>query len=193
MGVDIYGRKQEWVGIKPEIDWSKEHSEQAKDEFFKLVEEFEDNNPGYYFRSNWWGWRPIVMLCEIAAQNSDLDIDFKYWGSNDGKGLETQEECNALVEALEQTLNVVNQLSNIVEYLTIAVQAGAVGMVPSPTPLGAIGIGAFPGKVVAAPLALTYSTMAMSNLLSFKGNIEIQKLKNKYSVDKLVSRHNMTN
>jgi len=104
MGVDIYGRKQEWIGIKPEIDWQEDHTEAATDEFFRLAEEFEDNNPGYYFRSNWWGWRPIVMLCEIAAQNSDLDIDFKYWGSNDGTGLETQEECNALVEALEQLM-----------------------------------------------------------------------------------------
>lgn len=104
MGVDIYGRKPVWIGIKPEIDWNKEHSKEAKDEFFRLMDEFEDTNPGYYFRSNWWGWRPIVMLSEIAAQNSGLDIDFKYWGANDGKGLETQEECTALVDALEELL-----------------------------------------------------------------------------------------
>jgi len=104
MGVDIYGRKQEWVGVKPEIDWKEDHTQAAKDEFFRLVDEFEDNNPGYYFRSNWWGWRPIQMLCEIAAQNSGLDIDFKYWGSNDGKGLETQEECTALADALDELL-----------------------------------------------------------------------------------------
>tara|TARA_B100000287_G_scaffold149840_1_gene141564 strand:+ start:596 stop:1531 length:936 start_codon:yes stop_codon:yes gene_type:complete len=112
---------------------------------------------------------------------------------NDTSDMQPMVKGRNLVEALEQTLDVVNQLSNIVEQLAIAVQAGAVGMVPSPTPLGAIGIGAFPGKVVGAPLALTYSTMAMSFLATFKGNLEIQKLKNKYSVDKLVSRHNMTN
>ena len=66
-------------------------------------------------------------------------------------------------------------------------------MIPSPTPLGGIGIGAFPGKIVGAPIAITYSTMAMSYLATFKMNQEIQKLKNKYSEDKLVSRHNMTN
>ena len=104
MGVDIYGIKDKWVGIKPELDWTKEHSEEAKEEFWKLLDEFENTNPGYYFRSNWWGWRPIIMLSQIAAQNADLDICFKHWGSNDGKGLENQEECTALAEALEQLL-----------------------------------------------------------------------------------------
>ena len=101
MGVDIYGKKTEWVGTKPEIDWNEEHSKEAKEEFFRLSDEFEDNNPGYYFRSNWWGWRPILMLSELAAVNEGLDIDFEYWGSNDGKGLQTQEECNALADAIE--------------------------------------------------------------------------------------------
>ena len=104
MGVDISGKKTTWIGIKPEIDWSKEQSEAAKDEFFRLMDEFEDNNPGYYFRSNWWGWRPIQMLCEVASEKHDLDIDFKYWGSNDGKGLDNQADCTALADALEDIL-----------------------------------------------------------------------------------------
>lgn len=104
MGVDIYGRKEKWLGVKPEIDWKKEHSEEAKDEFFKLLDEFEETNPGYYFRSNWWAWRPIQMLCQVAADKHDLDINFKYWGSNDGKGLENQEDCNALADALDDIL-----------------------------------------------------------------------------------------
>ncbi len=104
MGVDIYGRKDKWIGVKPEIDWSEEHSQEARDEFFKLLDEFEETNPGYYFRSNWWGWRPIQMLCEVAAEKHDLDINFKYWGSNDGKGLDNQEDCNALADALDDIL-----------------------------------------------------------------------------------------
>ena len=104
MGVDIYGKKDKWIGVKPEIDWSKEHTRAAKDEFFKLLDEFEETNPGYYFRSNWWGWRPIHMLCEVAAEKHDLDIDFKHWGSNDGKGLDNQTQCDELADALEDIL-----------------------------------------------------------------------------------------
>tara|TARA_R100000234_G_scaffold26617_1_gene15355 strand:- start:524 stop:1459 length:936 start_codon:yes stop_codon:yes gene_type:complete len=112
---------------------------------------------------------------------------------NDTTNMQPLVKGKNLIEALDQTMEVVNQLSNIVEYLAIAVQAGATGMIPSPTPAGLVGIAAFPGKALAASVGITYSTLAMSYLATFKGNLEIQKLKNKYSEDKLVSRHNMTN
>jgi hypothetical protein len=32
----------------------------------------------------------------------DLSLDLSYWGSNDGRGLDTQEECNKLADALEE-------------------------------------------------------------------------------------------
>lgn len=59
---------------------------------------------GDYFGSNWWAWRPINQLCQLAAYESKLSIDFSYWGSNDGKGLDTQEECDSLADALEDYL-----------------------------------------------------------------------------------------
>jgi hypothetical protein len=58
-------------------------------------------NEGDYFSSNWWGWRPINTICELAAYNSKLKIDFSYWGSNDGKGLRTQKQCDKLADAIE--------------------------------------------------------------------------------------------
>jgi hypothetical protein len=56
---------------------------------------------GDYFSSNWWGWRPINAICELAAYDSKLKIDFSYWGSNDGKGLKTQKQCDKLADAIE--------------------------------------------------------------------------------------------
>jgi hypothetical protein len=56
---------------------------------------------GDYFRSNWWGWRPINYICQLAAEQSKLKIDFSYWGSNDGKGLRTQKQCDKLADAIE--------------------------------------------------------------------------------------------
>ena len=47
---------------------------------------------GDYFSSNWWGWRPINAICELAAHDSKLKIDFSYWGLNDGRGLKTQKQ-----------------------------------------------------------------------------------------------------
>lgn len=117
MGVDIYGRKyaaldvngqiqllDKWKDVKPAIDWDEEHSQEAKDEFFRLLSEWENSNPGYYYQNSWWGWRPIQMLCEIASEKHDLGIDFKYWGHNDNAGLETAEQCIALATALKDIL-----------------------------------------------------------------------------------------
>ena len=117
MGVDIYGRKycaldadgqrqllNEWQDKCPQMDWSKPHSKKATKEFFKLLNEWYENHPGYYYQNSWWGWRPIQMLCEVAADKHDLDIDFTYWGYNDNKGLENKQQCLALAEALEDVL-----------------------------------------------------------------------------------------
>ena len=67
---------------------------------------------GDYFCSNWWGWRPIVVISETAMLNSKLDYDTSYWGSNDGKGLRTQKQCDKLADAIELLIS-----NNYNEYL----------------------------------------------------------------------------
>jgi hypothetical protein len=68
---------------------------------------------GDYFSSNWWGWRPILAISEAAMLNSKLDYDTSYWGSNDGKGLRTQKQCDKLADAIELLIS--NKYN---EYLT---------------------------------------------------------------------------
>ena len=68
---------------------------------------------GDYFCSNWWGWRPILALSEAAMLNSKLNYDTSYWGSNDGKGLRTQKQCDKLADAIELLIS-----NNYNEYLT---------------------------------------------------------------------------
>jgi hypothetical protein len=68
---------------------------------------------GDYFCSNWWGWRPILAISEAAMINSKLDYDTSYWGSNDGKGLRTQKQCDKLADAIELLIS-----NNYNEYLT---------------------------------------------------------------------------
>ena len=68
---------------------------------------------GDYFASNWWGWRPIHAISEAAMLSSKLDYDTSYWGSNDGKGLRTQKQCDKLADAIELLIS-----NNWNEYLT---------------------------------------------------------------------------
>ena len=68
---------------------------------------------GDYFCSNWWGWRPILAISEAAMISSKLDYDTSYWGSNDGKGLRTQKQCDKLADAIELLIS-----NSYNEYLT---------------------------------------------------------------------------
>jgi|TARA_B110000967_G_scaffold206793_1_gene254381 hypothetical protein len=106
MGVDIYGKEPKLTSKKPEMDWDNDALTEAdKKAYWEVLEDWEDKNPGYYFRSNWWGWRPIVMLCDVAAHNHKLDIKTESWMGNDGMGPDTWEECTALADALQDLID----------------------------------------------------------------------------------------
>ena len=104
MGVDISGRNPIVRSPKPEINWETATEEQ-KSIYFKESDAWETENPGDYFRANWWSWRPIVMLIDMVNEQKDLGIDMNYYGSNDGAGLEDQDSCNDLADALQEILN----------------------------------------------------------------------------------------
>jgi hypothetical protein len=105
MGLDIYGRKPKILTEGPkQIDY-RSSSDEEKYEYWNKVEEWKAENPGIYFRSSWWGWRPIHMLCEMAKDKYRLKMDMSYWDSNDGKGLRTQKQCDRLADALDLMLN----------------------------------------------------------------------------------------
>jgi hypothetical protein len=105
MGVDIYGRKPITKSERPEqIDFHTA-TDDEKQKYWNKVEEWEEENPGEYFRSNWWGWRPICMMCEVANDKYKLKLNMSNWGSNDGAGLRTQKQCDRLADALELMLS----------------------------------------------------------------------------------------
>lgn len=57
-----------------------------------------------YFRASCWSWRPIHAICDFVISQQNLPFDTEYWGSNDGMGLKTQEDCNKLADAIEAHL-----------------------------------------------------------------------------------------
>jgi hypothetical protein len=108
MGVDISGINP--IIRSPKHDypnWS-ELTQAEKDAWFEMDDKWHKENPGDYFRSNWWGWRPIVMMCGFANDDNELGFDLEYWGSNDGAGLDNQEDCNLLADALEEMIRYSN-------------------------------------------------------------------------------------
>jgi hypothetical protein len=110
MGVDISGKNPIIRSPKHDYPNWNEISDKEKDEWFEMDEKWHNENPGDYFRSNWWGWRPIVMLCEFANDDKELGFDLINWGSNDGAGLDNQEDCNKLADALEELISTQTEL-----------------------------------------------------------------------------------
>ena len=110
MGVDISGRNPVIRSPKPQSPKWATASESEKKEYFELSDVWEKENPGDYFRSNWWGWRPIHMMCEYVNYEYQLEFDMTNWGSNDGCGLEDQFQCDKLVWALEDYLKSSNSI-----------------------------------------------------------------------------------
>ena len=108
MGVDISGINPQIVGERPqEPNWDTA-TDYEKRLYFDKMDVFHSKNPGVYFRSNWWGWRPIHAIADIAIEAARLGFDTSDWGHNDGGGLKTQEDCDMLADAME-ALMIINK------------------------------------------------------------------------------------
>jgi len=103
MGMDIYGLNPTLKSEKPEINW-EQSTEQEKHDYIEQKDQFEKENPGYYFRANVWCWRPIAEI--MLACNTKYKLGFAEGfvtniHTNSGAGLKTQEECDILANHLE--------------------------------------------------------------------------------------------
>lgn len=110
MGVDIMGINPIRRSPKPESpDWNTATQEQ-KDTYFEVSDKWQEENPGDYFRSNWWGWRPIVTLADFVNSTYNLNLDLSGWGSNSADGLKSEYDCKIMADALENLLYESTQL-----------------------------------------------------------------------------------
>lgn len=104
MGVDISGLNPVIVSQRPEsIDYDTATEEQ-KQTYWEALDKYNEENPGVYFRSNWWGWRPIHALCDMVSRKYKLRINTTGWGENSGYGLKNPEKCEELADAIEKHL-----------------------------------------------------------------------------------------
>lgn len=110
MGMDVYGIAPQTVGEQPQRpeNWN-ELTEHEQEMYYNSLNLWEANNPGVYFRANCWSWRPIHAICEFAINITGLPFNTDYWGSNDGKGLKNQQECDMLADAIEVYLTLNNK------------------------------------------------------------------------------------
>ena len=103
MGFDIYGLNPKLKSERPKIDWNN-HTKAEADQYFKDVEKFEEENPGYYFRNNVWWWRPLADFVLWLADEEFTDKDRQGWHCNSGYRVD-EKKAKVIAELLEASID----------------------------------------------------------------------------------------
>ena len=107
MGMDVYGVNPT-IRVntkKPERpkDMHKGASRNVIDKYFKEETEFEDKNPGVYFRNNCWWWRP---LANFMIENCDWLTQEQQARLHDNSGFEfSQHEATTIADTLQKKVD----------------------------------------------------------------------------------------
>ena len=115
MGMDIYGKKYReeerrrsdhafrWDAGEPDMRMEEQKDRDLSD-YFK----WKRSQPGIYFRASIFSWPSILGLIEVVNEHEQIGISPKLlisMGANNGTGLESQEHCTALADALQRMLD----------------------------------------------------------------------------------------
>lgn len=108
MGVDIYGLKPKLSSTQPAFpDNYEDLSEEQKSDYWNQRNQWEQENPGYYFRNNWWHWRPIQVLIGYFNDEHSIGIpeeELRCLGSNDGVGVSDPAQCEQLAACFKSLI-----------------------------------------------------------------------------------------
>jgi hypothetical protein len=99
MGVDISGLKPVTKYSKPD----KSHFNRESD-FFDAIKEWESKHPGFYYKRNFWTWRPIHAVAQRVNESFDLGFNMERWGENSGYGLKNQLDCRILADSIDKMM-----------------------------------------------------------------------------------------
>lgn len=106
MGVDIFGISPKLTETQPELpDNYDELSEEQIQAYWSMRDEWEQNNPGFQFRNNWWHWRPLQMLIGVFNEVYQLNIpeeNLKQLGENGGGGIKDKGLCEQLAKYFKE-------------------------------------------------------------------------------------------
>ena len=105
MGFDLYGispviRKGK-MPEAPEKLWDKSTTEKEREKYFDKKWDFEEYNPGSYFRNNCWWWRSLWDYTYNECQDILTEKDWENGHSNSGHKI--SEEKAVLIGKREES------------------------------------------------------------------------------------------
>ena len=117
MGMDVYGnnpKQHKELGEYPvynkykdmnfKVKWEALKDKKLEDKYFDEMGQYEDDNPGYYFRNNVWWWRPLWDFCH--AVSDAVDDELHHSGhTNDGSGLNAEDSIKLAIDLDTAVLN----------------------------------------------------------------------------------------
>ena len=104
MGFDIYGVAPVEHTPKPvsEKDFT-DMNDQEKNEYYKALNQFEEENPGAYFRNSVWWWRPlwyyVCKVCEAVMTKKQMLM-----GTHNSGNTIDEETVEKMIIILEQQI-----------------------------------------------------------------------------------------
>jgi|8_EtaG_2_1085327.scaffolds.fasta_scaffold00033_29 hypothetical protein len=107
MGFDIHGMNPTIRGgSKPErpSDEVLYSDQDVLKEYFAKVSQYEQKNPGIYFRRNVWGWRPLWECVYSFCDNIISEEEYDAGGFNDGHEI-SAEQATEIADVLTQRLD----------------------------------------------------------------------------------------
>lgn len=78
MGFDLHGINPQAIGERPVRPETEDRDDPAWDQYFSDLSFYESINPGVYFRSNIWYWRPIVIFMKELGASDELVEKLSY-------------------------------------------------------------------------------------------------------------------
>ena len=107
MGFDVYGMNPvERTGkkpVEPKNLYGKSFSKKARDKYYEKKWEFEDNNPGSYFRNNVWWWRSLWDYTYNECRDILTEKDWETGHHNEGHKI-SEEKAVAIGKKLNELI-----------------------------------------------------------------------------------------
>ena len=99
MGMDVHGLNpkinkddfpvfNKFNNMEFKEKWKElDSNDSLRDKYFDEMRDYEESNPGYYFRNNVWWWRPLWDYCYFIADDLISEELWNRGHSNNGAGL----------------------------------------------------------------------------------------------------------
>ena len=115
MGFDLHGLNPKRNTAKPEVlteyvdkegwtDFVKLEEQGLKDKYFKVKDEWEDDNPGEYFRNNVWWWRPLWSFICCTCDDILTEEEITAGDYNDGREI-SEEKADIIATRLQLSID----------------------------------------------------------------------------------------